>query len=203
MTTKIESVYRPESTLSKKYVYYKEYIKQWQANNREYVRKYNREYQRKLRNDPVKYEEMRMRLDLRKYLSGDWKQSYKMTSSLGITREQFAARYDIDPNNMKQFLKGKEIDHIISTSWFNKPENIHLKPFCYRHYNVQVVDKTNNRKKHKWVDETDIRVELVKSMLELDYLSSKNDYSIDIMKKIRKLSKHIRTLEKKIIKIYS
>jgi hypothetical protein len=86
-------VERPESTLSPEYAKAKHTIKKWRAENKDYVVEYNREYQRKLRQDPVKYEEMRMRISLRSYLRGSWKVSYKMQSFLGMTRNQLAQKY--------------------------------------------------------------------------------------------------------------
>ena len=201
MTT-ATNIERPESTLSTSYKTHKGYIKEWQKNNKEYIKSYNRDYQRKLRSDPVKFEEIKMRVALRSYLLNRWRHSYKVVSNLGITREQLLATMNMNQKQFNEMMKTHEIDHILSTSWFNKPENKHLKPMAYRHYNIQIVPKKTNRCKHSWVDENDIRFMYVKTRMELDLLSMQNDYSADTVDKISKLSSDVNKLYKKVIKKY-
>ena len=181
---------------------YKDYIYDWRNNNKQYVTDYNRMYQRKLRKDPVKYNELRMRILIRTYLSGKIKNSFKTISAIGMTREQIAADNGMSVDQFIEMLKTHEIDHIISSHWFNKPENIHLKPYMYKHYNLQFIKREKNRHKHKFVDETDLRVRLVLTQLELDYHNSNNKYSEESFEKITKLSKLAKTLQLKVRRKY-
>jgi hypothetical protein len=200
--TKTNIVERPENTLSPEYAKVKHNIKKWREDHKEYVTEYNREYQRKLRQDPVKYEEMRMRISLRSYLRGSWKVSYKMQSFLGMTRNQLAQKYAMTEAEFSKYISQNECDHIIPASWFNDQKNIHLKPYMYRHYNLQIVPKHSNRTKHSWVDEEDIRVKLVKARMELDHENATNDYSKDKMLKIKALAKKAINLENEIYRKY-
>lgn len=197
MTNKVE---RPEGTLSDSYKRYAPYIKQWRSNNKDYVKQYNREYQRKMRKDPIKYGEARMRIALRAYLLGQWKYSAMVVSSLGMTKEQFFVNMNTTEEEFKKLLKTHEIDHIVPASWFNKPENKHLKPFAYKYYNIQIVEKKSNRNKHCWIDENEIRTKCVINRMKLDYMYMNTDYSEDSAKKMKALSLEINHLLRQIKK---
>ena len=202
MTTLKSIVERPEGTYSIAYYKSKDRINAWRSNNKEYITKYNREYQRKLRKDPVKYNELKMRIMMRRYLGSELKNSFKTSSAIGMTREQLALSYDMTEKQFVEMLKTHEIDHIVSASWFNDPKNIHLKPFMYRYYNLQFIPEKTNRNKHKFVDMNDLRVQLVIAMLELDYHNSINKYNAESFYIIQKLSKKAKLLQTKIGKIY-
>jgi hypothetical protein len=195
-----DEIERPLASFSPNYLSQKKKILKWRADNKEYVTTYNREYQRKLRQDPVKYQEMRMRVELRAYLVGKWKRSYKIVSALGLDRIQFAQKYNTDEAGLKELLKTVEIDHIIPATWFHDAKNTHLKPFQYRHYNMQLVQKKSNRSKHSWIDENDPRVKYVITKMELDYANSNNSYNKASIARIEELSAEAYRLEK-IIKI--
>ena len=200
--TKSNIVERPEGTYSKSYIRNKSGILKWQENNPEYITEYNREYQRKLRKDPVRYEEQKMRVNTRAYLNGRWKTSYKASSALGMTRQQLADKYDMTEDEFKIMVDTHELDHIISARWFDDEKNKHLKPYMYRHYNLQFLRKKSNRNKHKYVDDNDIRVQLVVAQLELDYCNSKNQYDTEGMAMIAYLSNKAIKLRTKIRKMY-
>lgn len=202
MTTNIipDEIERPLTSFSPNYLSQKKKILKWRADNKEYVTNYNMEYQRKLRQDPVKYQEMRMRVELRAYLVGKWKRSYKIESALGLTRTQFANKYNTDDAGLKELLRTVEIDHIMPATWFHDPKNAHLKPYQYRHYNMQLVQKKSNRSKHSWIDETDPRVKYVICKMELDHANSNNSYNKASIARIETLSAEAYRLEK-IIKI--
>jgi hypothetical protein len=200
--TNQNTIERPAGTYSENYIKQKKAIMNWREKNPEYVTKYNREYQRKLRKDPIKYEELRMRINCRSYLYGRWKTSYKASSALGMTREEMARKYNMTVEEFKNMVISHELDHIVSNSWFNDIDNIHLKPYMYRHYNLQFIPKSTNRKKHKYVDETDLRVQLVIAQLELDYHNSKNMYDKKSLSKIDLYSKKAKALKTKIKNMY-
>lgn len=204
MTNKIKTnnVERPTGTYTEEYNKKRTNILKWRKNNPEYVTTYNREYQRKLRQDPVKYEELKMRVNARSYLQGDWGVSYKASSSLGMTRAQLAQKYNMTEDEFISMVNKNELDHIVSASWFNNDKNIHLKPYMYRHYNLQFLPKKINRSKHKYVDESDIRVQFVITQLELDYYNGMNYYDKDCMSKIAELSSKAVRLKTKIDKMY-
>lgn len=189
---------RSEDTLSKSYLKCRKNILRWRANNKEHLAKYNREYQRKLRADPVRMQELTMRVNTRAYLGGLWKNSYKVISAIGMDRAQLAAKHNMNEEQLKEMLKTHEIDHIVSTSWFNKPDHKHLKPYMYRHYNIQFVPKSTNRTKHSYVDENDPRIQLVITQLELDYQNSKNQYTKSDMEKVAVLANKASKLRTKI-----
>ncbi len=198
-----EIIERPEGTLSESYLKYRKYIKMWRANNKEYVRNYNCQYQKKLRQDPIKFEELKMRIGLRAYLTGRWKVSYKFQSNIGMNRQELAKKYNMTEDEFILFVKSHECDHIIPASWFNNPDRTHLKPFMYRHYNLQIVPKRSNRMKHSWLDEEDCRVKLVLTLLKLDYESSKNKYDAQSSIIIKKLAREANNLKTKVKKLYS
>jgi hypothetical protein len=193
---------RPEDSYAQSYIDHKTYILKWRKNNKEKLKQYNREYQRRLRQDPTKYLELTMRINTRAYLFGKWKTCYKVVSAIGMTREQLASKHNMTEEQLIELLKTHEIDHIISASWFNNDVNKHLKPYMYRHYNIQFIPRGTNRKKHKYVDENDIRVQLVKTLLEMDYYHSQNIYDSEIMKKITSLARKANTLKNRIKKMY-
>lgn len=193
---------RPAGTYSPEYQKNRKGILKWRKNNPDYVTKYNREYQRKLRKDPVKYEELKMRINTRKYLQGAWKTSYKASSALGMNREEMAAKYNMTAQQFKDMLATHELDHIVSNSWFNHKNNIHLKPFMNRHYNLQFIPKSSNRTKHNYVDDTDLRVQLVIAKLEVDFHSSKNIYNKESICNIEYYSKKASKLQTKIKNMY-
>lgn len=197
MTTKT-IIERPEGTHSKSYTRYKSYIIDWRKKNKEYVVEYNKLYQRKLRKDPVKYNELRMRIIIRNYLTGRSKNSFKSISAIGMTRSEIAAYNGMTEAQLMQHIKNCEIDHIISSNWFNNEKNIHLKPFMYKYYNLQFVERLTNRQKHKFVDENDIRVQLVLTRLQLDYYSSINKYNEESYEKIASLSKLAKSLQRRV-----
>lgn len=200
MTTTNKSIVveRPEGTFSKNYLIYKAYIKRWRDENKEYVRKYNRDYQRKLRKDPVKYQETYMRIGLRKYLLGDFKHSYKFITCLGMSREELVNKLNMTSDQFAEMMVTHEIDHIIPSKWFSDPKNIHLKPYAYRHYNMQFVPKKSNRSKHCWIDETDPRIQYVMTRMKLDYMNSQNNCEKTFVSEIARLSKEANRLYKKI-----
>ncbi len=191
-----DTIERPEGTYSQEYLKQKTKILKWRADNKEWVTNYNREYQRKLRQDPVKYQEMRMRVELRAYLVGKWKQSYKIVSALGLTRLQFAQKYNTDEAGLKELLKTYEVDHILPATWFHDVKNAHLKPYQYRHENIQLVKKLANRSKHSWTDSDDPRVKLVKTKLELYHANASNDYSKNKIAEVERLSAEAYKLER-------
>lgn len=193
---------RPTGTYSIEYQKNRKGILKWRKNNPEYVTKYNREYQRKLRKDPVKYEELKMRINTRKYLQGTWKTSYKVSSALGMTREEMTVKYNMTAQQFNDMLATHELDHILCNTWFNTPANAYLKPFMYRHYNLQFIPKSSNRTKHNYVDDTDLRVQLVIAKLEVDYHSSKNQYNKESMKNIEYHAKKASKLQTKIKNLY-
>lgn len=197
-TNKSTVVERPEGTFSKNYLTYKTYIKRWRDQNKEYVRKYNRDYQRKLRKDPVKYQETYMRISLRKYLLGDFKHSYKFVTCLGMSREELINKLNMTADQFSEMMVTHEIDHIIPSKWFNDPKNIHLKPYAYRHYNMQFVPKKSNRSKHCWIDENDPRIQYVMTRMKLDYMNSQNNCEKTFVSEIARLSKEANRLYKKI-----
>lgn len=197
------AIERPEGTLDKEYARCKKNIMRWRKNNKEYIKEYNREYQRKLRSDPVKYQEISMRIATGSYLRGTWKNSYKVTSAMGMSRQQVASKHNMTENELINMLKTHEIDHIIPASWFNHSENIHLKPFQWRHYNIQFVKKQTNRTKHNYVDENDIRIKLVITLLKLDYHQSKNQYEKADVKMINQLADEANRLQTKIKNTYN
>lgn len=200
--TNQNTIERPSGTYSPEYQKNKNGILKWRKNNPDYVTKYNREYQRKLRQNPVKYEELKMRITTRKYLQGAWNVSYKASSALGMTRQQLAAKYDMTEQEFKDMVKTHELDHILCSSWFDNEENNHLKPFMYRHYNLQFVERKCNRSKHNYVDTEDLRVQLVIVQLELEYYNSINQYDKESINMIESLSNKAIKLRTKIKKIY-
>ena len=200
--TNQNTIERPIGTYSQEYIKNRKGILKWRKNNPDYVTKYNREYQRKLRKDPVKYEELKMRINTRKYLQGAWKTSYKASSALGMTREEMAVKYNMTAQQFKDMLATHELDHIVSNTWFNDTNNVHLKPFMYRHYNLQFIPKSSNRTKHNYVDETDLRVQLVIAQLEVDFHSSKNQYNKESVKNIEYHAKKASKLQTKIKNMY-
>lgn len=200
--TNQNTIERPTGTYSENYIKQKKAIMIWREKNPEYVTKYNREYQRKLRKDPIKYEELRMRINCRSYLHGRWNVSYKASSALGMTRQQLADKYKMTEQEFKDMVKTHELDHIVSNTWFNDPDNIHLKPYMYRHYNLQFIPKSSNRSKHSYVDTDDLRVQLVVAQLELDYHSSKNQFDKQSLSKIDFYSKKAKALKTKIKNMY-
>lgn len=200
--TNQNTIERPSGTYSPEYIKNKKGILKWRNKNPEYVTKYNREYQRKLRQNPVKYEELKMRITTRKYLQGAWNVSYKASSALGMTRQQLAAKYDMTEQQFKDMVKTRELDHILCSSWFDNEGNKHLKPFMYRHYNLQFVKMTSNRSKHNYVDTEDLRVQLVIVQLELEYYNSTNQYDKESISMIESLSNKAIKLRTKIKKMY-
>lgn len=191
-----DEIERPLTSFSPYYLSQKKSIIQWRKDNKEWVTNYNREYQRKLRQDPVKYQEMKMRVELRAYLVGKWKRSYKVESALGLTRAQFANKYNTDELGLKELLKTVEIDHIMPATWFHDAKHAHLKPYQYRHYNMQLVPRGSNRSKHSWVDETDPRVKYVICKMELDNANSNNTYNKASVARIEELSAEAYKLER-------
>jgi hypothetical protein len=194
---------RPTGTYSPEYIRNRNGILKWRKNNPEYVTKYNREYQRNLRKDPVKYEELKMRVVTRKYLQGAWNVSYKASSALGMTRQQLAAKYDMTEQQFKDMVVTNELDHILCSSWFDNEDNKHLKPFMYRHYNLQFVERKCNRTKHNYVDTDDLRIQLVIVQLELEYYNSINQYDKQSISMIESLSNKAIKLRTKIKKMYN
>jgi hypothetical protein len=95
-----------------------------------------------------------------------------------------------------------ELDHIISARWFDNEKNKHLKPFMYRHYNIQFVPKKCNRTKHKYVDENDLRVQYVITQLELEFYNSINQYDKENVSIIDCLSNKAMKLRTKINNMY-
>ena len=200
--TNQNTIERPAGTYSPEYIKNKKGILKWRNKNPEYVTKYNREYQRKLRQNPVKYEELKMRITTRKYLQGEWNVSYKASSALGMTRQQLAAKYDMTEQQFKDMVKTHELDHILCASWFDNEGNKHLKPFMYRNYNLQFVERKCNRSKHNYVDTDDLRVQLVIVQLELEYYNSINQYDKESISMIESLSNKAIKLRTKIKKMY-
>lgn len=200
--TKSNIVERPTGTYSQNYSRYKGAILQWRQDNPEYVTEYNREYQRKLRKDPVKYEELKMRINTRSYLQNKWKTSYKASSAIGMTRSEMANKYKMTEPEFIDMVAAHEIDHIVSNTWFNIEKNKHLKPFMYRHYNLQFIPKKSNRTKHSYIDENDLRVQFVIAQLELDFYNSITVYDKKSMAMIQHLSKKASKLRTKLNKIY-
>jgi len=200
--TNQNTIERPTGTYSPEYTKNRKGILKWRKNNPEYVTKYNREYQRKLRKDPVKYEELKMRINTRKYLQGAWNVSYKASSALGMTRQQLADKYEMTEQEFKDMVKTHELDHILCSSWFDNEDNKHLKPFMYRHYNLQFVERKCNRTKHNYVDTDDLRVQLVIVQLELEYYNSINQYDKTSISMIESLSNKAIKLRTKIKKMY-
>jgi hypothetical protein len=186
------TIERPEHTLSERYRNSKAGIYLWRSKNKERVKEYNREYQRKRRADPVMYAEIRNRTELRAYLTGRWVTSYKTITQLGATREQIAHKVGLTEKELINSLKTHEIDHILSKKWFDDKAHEHLRPFMYRHYNLQFVPKEKNRSKHCWVDESDPRVQKVIALLELEYTLSQDKFD---SKQVRKLNSRISKLE--------
>lgn len=200
--TKQNIVERPDGTYTTEYAKARHSILKWRHDNKEHIAEYNREYQRKLRKDPVKYHELTMRIATSAYLRGKWKNSYKVTSALGMDRAQLAAKNNMTEQEFSEMLKTHELDHIVSASWFNTPKTIHLKPYMYRHYNLQFLPKESNRSKHNYVDEKDPRVQLVITQLELEYYNSINYYDKDSISKINELSNKAIKLKTLIRKKY-
>jgi hypothetical protein len=198
MTTQKSIVKRPEDTYSASYKMCKNSIIEWRINNKEYVTQYNREYQRKLRQDPIKYNELKMRVMISRYLRGQSKNSFKVSSAMGMTREQLATNNNMTEAELINLLKTHEIDHIVSASWFNDSKNIHLKPYMYRAYNLQIVERKTNRNKHNFIDLTDLRVQLVITQLELDYENSVNKYTSESFDVIAELARKAKTLQTKV-----
>jgi hypothetical protein len=194
---------RPTGTYSPEYIRNRKGILKWRKNNPEYVTKYNREYQRNLRKDPVKYEELKMRVTTRRYLQGAWNVSYKASSALGMTRQQLADKYDMTEQQFKDMVVTHELDHILCSSWFDNEDNKHLKPFMYRHYNLQFVERKCNRTKHNYVDTNDLRIQLVIVQLELEYYNSINQYDKQSISMIESLSNKAIKLRTKIKKMYN
>jgi hypothetical protein len=192
---KQNKIQRPKNTNSKRYVEMKSYILKWRQDNEEYVRTYNREYQRELRKDPIKYEELQMRVRLRQYLTAYTKNSYKIASSLGMTRSQMAEKHGMTEPKFIEMVKTNHIDHIISNRWFDKMEMSHLKPFVYRHYNIQFVTSRENQQKHSFVDLDDIRIQSIILQMKMDYAVSKHDYSKQSCEEIEKLSSEFRKMQ--------
>ena len=193
---------RPTGTYSQNYARYKGAILQWRQDNPEYITEYNRQYQRNLRKDPVKYEELKMRINTRSYLQNKWKTSYKASSAIGMTRSEMANKYKMTEPEFIAMVATHEIDHIVSNSWFNIEKNKHLKPFMYRHYNLQFIPKKSNRTKHNYIDENDLRVQLVITQLELDFYNSTTMYDKKSMAMIQYLSNKASKLRTKVNKIY-
>ena len=194
---------RPTGTYSPEYIRNRKGILKWRKNNPEYVTKYNREYQRNLRKDPVKYEELKIRVTTRRYLQGAWNVSYKASSALGMTRQQLADKYDMTEQQFKDMVVTHELDHILCSSWFDNEDNKHLKPFMYRHYNLQFVERKCNRTKHNYVDTNDLRIQLVIVQLELEYYNSINQYDKQSISMIESLSNKAIKLRTKIKKMYN
>lgn len=199
-TVNTSIVERPEGTLSASYIRSKNSIKRWRENNKEYLRKYNREYQRQLRKDPVKCQETYMRIHLRKYLTGGYINSYKIITSLGMTREELLQKLNITRQQFLDMLETHEVDHIIPYKWFNDPKNIHLKPYAYRHYNMQFVPKKSNRSKHCWIDEEDSRIQYVITRMKLDYMNTLDRCDKEFLTENSMLSKKAHRLYKEITK---
>jgi hypothetical protein len=197
------NVTRPEGTYTPEYAKCRKSILRWRQDNKEHIAEYNREYQRKLRKDPVKYQELCMRVSTSAYLRGKWKNSFKVVSALGMDRKQLASKFNMTEEEFKNTLKTHELDHIISASWFNTPKTIHLKPFMYRHYNLQLLPKGSNRTKHNYVDENDVRVQLVITQLELEHANSLNFYDKESIDKINYLSNKAVKLRTQVRKKYT
>ncbi len=190
---------RPESTLNKRYLRERESMLQWRTDNKEWVKNYNREYQRKLRKDPQKMADLNDRTSLRCYLRGFIKKSYKIETKLGLNRDQLCQREGCKDNEeFKIFIKNHEIDHILPGTWFLKEENKHLNPFRCRGYNIQFVPRFANRRKHNWVDETDPRVMLVIAKMQMEHEVLEMVEDGNGHEKIRKLSVHLAQLEKQV-----
>lgn len=193
------TVTRPLGTYSAKYLKNIKNIKAYREANYEAYKTYNREYQRKLRQDPERLAEISMRGSFRDYITGAWKSSFKFESLLGMTRQQLMNREGCkDMAEWKAFLDNNEADHIIPISWFRKDENKHLKVYHWRHYNLQFVSRGVNRTKHSYVDETDIRIKWIAAKMQMDYLTATGKFDKAHLKEVEMLGRSIIQLEKQI-----
>ena len=201
MTTKNNYITRPEGTLSKAYAKHKDRIVAWNKAHVEELRVYNREYQRKLRANPDRMEEIRDRAGWRNYINGVWRNAYKFDSKVGMSVEQLMAREGCATREeWKEFLKTHESDHIISAKWFREPKNAYLKPFAFRHYNIQFIPRGLNRSKHSWIDESDPRIQLIIARMKMDYTMNICANSPENIERIEKLSREIGRYKKAIKK---
>ena len=199
MTIKNQNtVARPANTYSANYLKNKEGIYAYRAKNKEKIKAYNREYQRKLRADPAKNQMICDRLELRQYLCGRWIVSYKAISKLGMTREQIANKVGLDEAGFKKMLRTHQIDHIISATFFLKEEYAHLRPYCYRHYNLQFVKKKHNQTKLNYVDLEDKRIQYILTLMELEHSFAQNLFDETSNKRRDYLQNKALTLDRAI-----
>ena len=173
MTKNNTTLKRPNGSYSAQYLAHRPAILLYRETHKEQVAAYMRAYMRRWRLKPENAQKHTAYVAVRGYLMN---RKYAMKSRgeflLGCSREQFAAERNLTINQLVTQLKKTQVDHIEGMVWLmkNRPE---FAPYYHRHYNLQLVTKRLNCKKHAYVDVASPIVQRILGQMELELLKSK------------------------------
>lgn len=156
---------RPLSTYSPRYLRSKSSILAYRKRNKERYREYMCEYMTQYRQRP-EYQVHKYRMYIRNYLLGRLQRSI-ISADLGLTRAEFAEKYNMSEAAFVAYVKARSVDHIVSYAYLKENHPAYL-PFLHRWYNLQFITPTQNSRKGAWVDADDATVRSILAKMEAE-----------------------------------
>ena len=189
---------RPMGSYSQNYLNNRECIYAYNRTHKNEIRIYMRDYMREYRKRPDFNEVHGARMALRRYLGSTTIISYAAIIKLGATREEIAAKRNMTVEQMVKMVKNREVDHIVNAAWImeNKPE---LMPFIHRHYNLQFIERKQNRTKGRWIDKDNPVIQHILCQMQLDLIKSQSRINYKQCMEMKKFSDEVARIEQALL----